>query len=235
MHNRWWKVGKEPIPNLDNIPACYFLYVLGSGGHTAEMFELLRVSVKPAFNAHRRYLFTTGDSNSLKAIAKFEKQIADSYPRNLGGTWDAYQVHRARNIHQPLYTTWFTALYSALDVYAALTTTPDNRRSDEEERKLFKYPHLVVTNGPGTGVITALVIRFLKVFFLVPQDRLKVMFIETWAHVSTLSLTGRIFHWLAIADVYLVQHQPLADKYGYQMFDFIMPYPRHPDQDANHG
>ncbi len=41
-----------------------------------------------------------------------------------------------------------------------------------------------------------------------------MIYIETWAHVTTLSLTGKLFHWFNLADLYVVQHKPLAYKYS---------------------
>lgn len=191
------------------------------------MFELIRQSLAPALNVHRRYIFTTGDNNSLDAIFKFEKRVDDIFG-GMGGTWDAYQVKRARNVHQSMLTAPFTALLSLISIFEALTTAPEDRRIAGQER-LFKFPHVITTNGPGTGVMTAIVARLLKIFFYAPIDCMKVVFIETWAHVETLSLTGKIFHWGrlvgGIVDVFLVQHRPLADKYGYNQFDFVTPRP----------
>ncbi|KAB5582402.1 oligosaccharide biosynthesis protein Alg14 like-domain-containing protein [Coniochaeta sp. 2T2.1] len=215
-----------PSKLLDDVPAAYFLFVLGSGGHTTEMFELIRQTCAPAPNVHRRYVFTTGDNNSLNAAIKTEERIAEKFGDN-GGTWDAYQVKRARNVHQPFYTAWFTALESVVSIHMALTTVPDHRMYTALEQKLFKFPHAITTNGPGNGVITACLARLLKVFGVAPNNCMKVIFIETWAHVSTLSLTGKIFHWMnyfgGVVDLYLVQHGPLAEKYGYPLYDFITP------------
>jgi len=212
---------------LDGVPAAYFLFVCGSGGHTAEMFELIRQSSAPAPNVHRRYVFTTGDNNSLTAIINFETRVRLIFGRN-GGTWDAYQVKRARNVHQSLLTTPFTALLSLVSIFEALTTPPKDRNTPQE-RKLFRFPHAITTNGPGNGVMTAIVARLLKIFFFAPANCMKLVFIETWAHVETLSLTGKIFHWGrhvgGIVDIFLVQHQPLGEKYGYNVFDFITPRP----------
>ncbi|OIW27152.1 Alg14-domain-containing protein [Coniochaeta ligniaria NRRL 30616] len=230
--SRFANAGRTRTGNLlDGVPAAFFLYVLGSGGHTAEMFELIRKSANPACNVHRRYIYTLGDNNSLNAIINFETRVQQLFGHN-GGTWDAYQVVRARNIHQPIYTAWFTSLLSILSIYDALTTTPRERRHSPEERRIFKHPHVITTNGPASGVMTALVARLLKIFSIAPQNSLKVVFIETWAHVSTLSFTGKIFHWAryfgGITDVFVVQHHEVADKYGYRVFDFIIPVPRRP-------
>lgn len=214
-------------PDISSLPAAYFCYVLGSGGHTTEMMELVRKSLRPSKNIHRRYIFTTGDRNSLVAMTDFERRITEVFGPN-AGTWDAYQVTRARKVHQPLWTTWLTAILSALSVYEALTTPPDAEiRPDPKDRKLFKYPHVITTNGPGTGFLVALVAHLLKILWV--RNRMKIVFFETWAHVRTLSLTGKLFHWTRLPDVYLVQHQPLSERYGYQLYEFVTlprPVPR---------
>jgi beta-1,4-N-acetylglucosaminyltransferase len=235
MPSRFSNSTNTPSNLLDGVPAAYFLYVCGSGGHTAEMFELIRQTLNPARNVHRRYVFTTGDNNTLTAIIKFETVVRTLFPSD-GGTWDAYQVKRARNVHQSLLTTPFTALLSLISIFEALTTPPKDRGTPKEQ-KLFKFPHVITTNGPGNGVMTAIVARLLKIFFVAPTNCMKVVFIETWAHVETLSLTGKIFHWGrrvgGIVDVFLVQHRPLAEKYGYNVFDFITP--RRPADDTYEG
>jgi beta-1,4-N-acetylglucosaminyltransferase len=190
------------------------------------MFELVRLTLNPAPNVHRRYVFTTGDNNSRTAIFDFETRVREHFGETNGGTWDAYQVKRVRNVHQSLLSTPITAWLSLISIYEALTTPPKDRNTPLQ-RELYRFPHVITTNGPGNGVIVAIMARLLKIFFVAPTNCMRVVFIETWAHVETLSLTGKIFHWGryvgGIADIFLVQHRELAEKYGYKVFDFITP------------
>lgn len=222
---RLQNIGNNPAPIVDRLPAAFFVFVMGSGGHTTEMFEFIRNTMRPAPNVHRRYIWTTEDHNSVVAVFHFENDISEKYPRNAGGTWDSMQIQRARDIHQPLYTAWFTALLSISTIYTALTTVP-HYRNTASQRKNFQFPHVITTNGPGSGLMVALVARLMKIFFMVPAHTcMKVMFVETWAHVQTFSLTGMLFHYgtkvAGLADVFQVQHKPLSEKYGYPVFDFI--------------
>jgi beta-1,4-N-acetylglucosaminyltransferase len=229
------QIARVKPSDISGLPAAYFCYVLGSGGHTTEMMELIRKTLRPSKNVHRRYIFTTGDRNSLVAMTSFEQRVTEVYGED-AGTWDAYQITRARKVHQPLWTTWLTSLLSALSALEALMTLPDAEiRPDPQDRKCFQYPHVITTNGPGTGIIVSLVAHLLKIFWA--RNCMKVVFIETWAHVRTLSLTGKLFHWTRIPDVYLVQHEPLAERYGYPLFEFVtLPRPIRPDvTGSNHA
>lgn len=204
------------------MPAVYFLYVLGSGGHTAEMCEMIRRKFRGQKNVHRRYVSTTGDTHSAMGIAMTETLIKDAYTGGVAGTWDHFQVKRARAVHQPFYTAWYTSLWSALNIVNALTREP-NERPFAENGNLYKYPHVVITNGPGTGFVLCLVAHLLKIFYLVPRNRLKLVYIESWAHTQTLSLTGKLFHWSGIANLYCVQHQSLAEKFGKHYIGLVAP------------
>ncbi|KAL1877597.1 hypothetical protein VTK73DRAFT_8506 [Phialemonium thermophilum] len=211
---RIWLDTQQPTrPETGHLPAVYFLYVLGSGGHTAEMCEMIKKTFRGNRNIHRRYVSTTGDTQSALAIARLETLIKESYPLDARGSWDHFQVKRARAVHQPFYTAWYTSLWSAMTIVNALTREP-NERPFSEHGDLFKYPHLVVTNGPGTGFVLCFVAHLLKIFYLVPPNRLKLVYVESWAHTRSLSLTGKLFHWTGIADLFCVQHRSLAEKFG---------------------
>ncbi len=146
-------------------------------------------------------------------MAKLENLILETFPDGSAGTWDVFRVTRARRVHQPLWTAWYTSILSAISIVQALVREPAER-SGVANRKAFKYPHVIVTNGPGTGFIVCLVAHLLRIFYLVPENRLKVIYIETWAHLSTLSLSGKLFYWSDIADLFMVQHKTLAERTG---------------------
>ena len=156
---------------------------------------------------------TSGDTYSLAALAKLENLIHDVYPGSTAGTWDVYGVTRARRVHQPFWTAPYTSLLSAISVIEALLRSPE-ARSAPGVKSSFRYPNVIVTNGPGTGFIICLVAHLLRMFWLVPKNQLKIVYIETWAHMSTLSLTGKLFYHTSIADIFMVQHKKLADATG---------------------
>ena len=179
------------------------------------MLETIKRKFVPQANAHRRYLVTTGDQDSLDRLIKLECLIRRCFPGDdpRTGTLDAFQVPRARRVHQPLWTAPFTCLATAIHAINALTREPDCRPASRHGTQ-FKYPHVVLTNGPATGFVVCLVAHLLKIFFLVPQDRLKMVYVESWARSRSLSLTGRLFLWSGVADMFCVQHEGLAKKIG---------------------
>ncbi|KAK0651621.1 glycosyltransferase family 1 protein [Cercophora newfieldiana] len=208
---RWMTISdpNAPAPDTDSLPAVYFLYVLGSGGHSAEMIETIKQKFRGQKNQHRRYIITTGDKSSQNMIASLESTISDAYPDERAGTRDVFLIKRARAVHQPLWTAPFTCLMSAAHAVNALTREP-NLRPFGTYGYQFKYPHVIITNGPATGLIVGMVAHLLKIFYLVPPHRLKIVYIESWAKTKTLSLTGRLFYWTGIANMFCVQHQTLA-------------------------
>ncbi|KAK3392512.1 oligosaccharide biosynthesis protein Alg14 like-domain-containing protein [Sordaria brevicollis] len=199
------------VPNTTSLPAVYFTYILGSGGHTAEMIETIKQSFRGQANMHRRYIISTGDRSSLAKARLLESTIRDAYPGEdaRAGTSDIFLIRRARKVHQPLYTAPFTCLVSAFHAANALTRMP-SLRSTKANGKQFKYPHVIVTNGPANGFIVCLVAHLLKIFYIVPENRAKMVYIETWARSKTMSLTGKLFLRTGIADVVGVQHESLA-------------------------
>ncbi|KAL2265285.1 hypothetical protein VTJ83DRAFT_6385 [Remersonia thermophila] len=227
---RWMSQASSAGPTTDHLPAVYFLYVLGSGGHTSEMLETVKRHFSPQPNLHRRYLVTLGDHDSLRRLCELEDLIHRSVPDvRSQGTWDVVWVPRARRVHQPLWTAPLTCLQAAVWTVAALALTPDLRRTPpsrhrrsgggssqetDDQDDPFRYPHVVVTNGPGTGFIVALVARLLKLLCLAPRDRLRTVYVESWARTRTLSLTGRLFLRTGLADVFGVQHRGLERRYG---------------------
>ncbi|KAL9480950.1 hypothetical protein ACSS6W_005736 [Trichoderma asperelloides] len=194
-------------------PMDYTLFVLGSGGHTKEMLMMMDDGFCNFANSHRRYLISSGDSMSENHLEDYEKSLktlCKSHDSS-SGTYDKRIVTRARKVHQPLWSTPFTALLSILDIFPALLVSPGN----EVGRKL-RYPSRVFSNGPATGFFVALAIHLLKMLYIVPESCMKVIYIESWARISTLSLTGKLLLHTGIADVFVVQHEEVAMRYGVQ-------------------
>ncbi|KAH7153316.1 glycosyltransferase family 1 protein [Dactylonectria macrodidyma] len=188
----------------------YFLFVLGSGGHTKEMLMMMDDGYCGFQNAHRRYLVSSGDRMSNHHLQEYETGLAvlcnaqDLDP----GTFDLSVVTRARNVHQSIWSTPFTGMLSILDIFLVLLTPPGNRIGAK-----VRYPTRIFSNGPATGFFVALAVHLLKVFYIVPENAMAFVYIESWARISTLSLTGRLLHHTGLADIFLVQHQAVAAKY----------------------
>lgn len=206
-------VPKKSGPDLSHLPAVSYLYVFGSGGHTTEMAALIKLSFKSNKNQHRRYIITDGDQHSQNQERSLESLIQRSCTDGAAGTYDTIIVPRARKVYQSYASSVYTSLRCALDILVALTTIPA-QRGGTTNAKEFQYPHVIVTNGPGTGFIVGLMAHVLKVLYLAPQDRLRVVFVETWARTQNLGLTGKLFYWTDIPDVFVVQSETLSKIVG---------------------
>lgn len=207
-------------PDTTTLPLQYHLFLLGSGGHTQEMCRMMEKNFPSAAgNMHRRYVTTSGDHYSAGALTQLEQSLlhrqqtvaAKTVVKTEGGkgTYDVFMVRRARYVHEPWHAAIFTVLGSLHSLLLALTTMPSVRPG----ARWPPLPHVVVTNGPGTGFVLACLAHILKVLQMVPSGHLKVVYVESLARVKTLSLTGYLFHLTGIADVFIVQYPLLAEKY----------------------
>ncbi|OHF00720.1 hypothetical protein CORC01_04037 [Colletotrichum orchidophilum] len=173
------------------------------------MLAMMEINFPNVPSMHRRYLISSGDSMSLKHLDAFEDELRTTHGEEQAGTFDKHIVARARKIHQSLLTTPFTALMSVVQIFPLLLSSPFKGARSRQQ-----FPDIILTNGPATGFIVGLVAYFLKVFYVVPEDAMQVLYIESWARIRTLSLTGKLFHYTGIADILLVQHYQVAKTYG---------------------
>ncbi|KAI9664526.1 MAG: UDP-N-acetylglucosamine transferase subunit [Bathelium mastoideum] len=227
-----------PRPRVRGSPAC-LLIVLGSGGHTAEMLAML-AKINLHDYTHRIWIVSSGDEFSAQKAHKFEAQLlsaplvqpvngctntadaAANQVHSMGvgagtsmGTLkgkseeelsrsSSYAVHtipRARAIHQSLLSTPFTAL-STLRACIPLLLDP-------------APPDLILTNGPATATIlifASLALRFLNVRRCHSRGKLRTIYVESWARVKRLSLSGRLL--CGVVDRFVVQWEGLEGVRG---------------------
>jgi len=187
--------------------------VLGSGGHSGEMASLLR-GIDPLKYKHRSYVMSSGDDISAGKAEQAERSFQNrdrSNPTKPGesdqntGTWDIRVVPRAREIHQPLYTTPLSALRSLIGCLIAL-----RKISEISTVAPFEYPDVIVTNGPATAVIFILAGVILKFLGVAPVWKMKAVYVESFARIHSLSLSGKILLWTGVCDSFFVQWEGLA-------------------------
>ncbi|KAI9676777.1 MAG: UDP-N-acetylglucosamine transferase subunit [Trizodia sp. TS-e1964] len=181
----------RPLPRKRGNPA-HLLVVLGSGGHTAEMFALLR-GIDFTNYSCRTYIVSAGDSFSATKAAAFEERLKYARQAPKSSSYLITIVPRARRIHQPLYTTPVSAFKCLASCLSILYTNP---------------PDLIMTNGPGTAVcviLAALILRFFAVRGT--RGKMRTIYVESWARVRRLSLSGRLL--LPVVDRFLVQWEAL--------------------------
>ncbi|KHN95498.1 glycosyltransferase family protein [Metarhizium album ARSEF 1941] len=205
--SRKWPESPSLHADIQSTQNEYYLFVLGSGGHTKEMLMMMDDGTRDFAKSHRRYLISSGDKISLHHVDDYEAELKRTSENP--GTHDTCVVTRARRVYQPYWSTPFSALRSILDIFPALLSPPKN-----EVGKQLKYPGIVYSNGPATGFFVALATHLLKLFWVVPDDCLLFVYVESWARISTLSLTGKLLHCTGLADAFYVQHREVAERHG---------------------
>ena len=235
-------------PPASQAHSTHLLIVLGSGGHTAEMLNMLRrLPLLPVNFTHRTYVVSSGDWFSAVKAKEFEMEILGRHAEPahvrsdghwgeaLGESYNIVTVRRARCVHQSLLTTPWSASLCLWDCIRVLTGTRCSRGELDTQRAFYEqnpgYPDLILTNGPGTGVcfvLACLILLFCgfggrssaghvqNPLSNKPQwphsGQMRTIFIESWARVKTLSLSGKIL--LPFVDRFLVQWPALQGKGG---------------------
>ena len=219
---------RKPPPRRKRGSPTALMVVLGSGGHTSEMLYMLE-DIDLASFTHRAYVVSTGDSFSLIKAKEFENSKEQRIPK-FSPEWTAlsqisttnrnetlyanaenskdFEIHvvpRARLIYQSLLTTPFSAFRCLVACTQLLI---------RESKSQQKYPDIIITNGPGTAAVlvgAALLLRFVNLHGANKPDCMRIIYVESWARIRTLSLTGRLL--LPLVDRFIVQWKEL-EVYG---------------------
>lgn len=181
------------------------------------MLSLLS-DLNPNKYTHRTYVISSGDGFSASKAVNFERMLeARTSPSTLRATakitnqersrsqTPSYSIHfvpRARRIHQSLLTTPVSSV-RCLKACLSLLRSPTPPI----------YPDLILINGPGTSVIVLIASLLLR-FFAVSgsQGKMRSIYIESWARVKRLSLSGRILVAVGAVDRVLVQWEELSER-----------------------
>lgn len=204
----------------------YVLMICGSGGHTAEMIQMVEQSISPEKSSHRRWAVGKDDEKSYNKILAFETRLLHrSSCHSLDpGTFDIVRFGRARYVHQSWLTTPFTALLSLVDILHILTAPPSCQQFSWRR----VCPGVVVTNGPGTGFLFLLVAQVLRRMLLIPTGHMRAIYVESWARVKSLSLTGRLIKAFRLADLFIVQQLPLLNGPNIILSENLLVMPEEP-------
>jgi beta-1,4-N-acetylglucosaminyltransferase len=187
----------------------FLTIIAGSGGHTTEMLKMIRAAESNDHSFMRRWVLTEGDHRSAEQIRAYEEGRIKRRGSS-AGTFELLQIRRARKVHQSWLTVPWTAVMCFVDVLKILIS----QYPFAEPGSKNQYPHTIITNGPGSGLIFLLVAWTLRILGAIPIDRAHAIYIESFARVKSLSLTGRILHHINIVDLFWVQHEAVAEKYG---------------------
>ena len=193
-----------PIPRKRGA-ATRLLVVLGSGGHTAEMLSFL-TDLDPHSYTHRSYVVSSGDDFSARKAVDIELEIARKFPK-VPESYDISFVPRARKIHQSLLTTPFSSLRCLLACFSVLRS-PSRPPSPSNSNT---YPDLIMTNGPATATILVLASLLLRFLALPGTSRkMRTIYVESWARVKGLSLSGRLLVGIGACERILVQWEGIS-------------------------
>ncbi|KNA12980.1 hypothetical protein SOVF_120990 [Spinacia oleracea] len=166
------------------------LIVLGSGGHTAEMINLLLELQKDRFMP-RYYVAAATDNMSLQKARTFESSSSSEK-----GTPAQYmQIYRSREVGQSYLTSVGTTLIA---IAHALWLMIKIR------------PEVILCNGPGTCIPLCAIAFMFKVLGIRWSS---IFYVESIARVKRLSLSGLLLYKLGIADQLYVQWPQLQRKY----------------------
>lgn len=170
------------------------LIILGSGGHTAEMLNVLTVLQKGRYTP-RCYVAAATDNMSLQKARVFETSLVDKSEIEVGETAEFMQIYRSREVGQSYLTSVGTTVIATAHAVWLIT-------------KL--RPQVILCNGPGT-CIPLCAIAFL--YKIVGIRWSSIFYIESIARVQRLSLSGLLLYKLHMADQFFVQWPQLQRKY----------------------
>lgn len=197
-------------------------------GHTTEILKLLSLSQSTINErlelfhpkvSSRTYVLATTDSNSEFKARSFEDNLqnlinSSSKPSSsskyrkksardstMGETLDLTdnnpfqlcRIPRSRHVHQSWFSTPFTTVYSFVFCFALVW----------RER-----PDVLLCNGPGTCIPLCISAWILNLFRFM---RCKLIFVESFARVKNLSLSGKIMY--RLADKFMIHWPALLKRY----------------------
>ncbi|OQO02944.1 hypothetical protein B0A48_11227 [Cryoendolithus antarcticus] len=179
--------------------------------------------------AHRTWVVGEDDELSATRAKKFEELATSltsqetamrgkvrAYTDHGPGSYEIKKVPRARAIYQSPLTSPFSVLRCFIACWSILTTGvyPEDVSAMQHipaDTKGRDYPDIILVNGPATGtvmVLASVALRFFDYKGAATRFRMRTLYVESWARVKRLSLSGRIL--AHMVDRCLVQW-PLLD------------------------
>ncbi|KAK2371567.1 UDP-N-acetylglucosamine transferase subunit ALG14 [Trifolium repens] len=127
------------------------LIILGSGGHTAEMLNLLAVLQKDRFNP-RFYIAAATDNMSLQKAMLLENSLASESGTDVADTAQFMKIYRSREVGQSYITSVWTTLIATVHALWLMIKI---------------RPEVILCNGPGTCIplcIIAFIFKALRIY-----------------------------------------------------------------------
>ncbi|KAI3515010.1 hypothetical protein L1887_13759 [Cichorium endivia] len=170
------------------------LVVLGSGGHTAEMINLLSVLQTDQFSP-RFYIAAATDNMSLQKARVFENSLNDKTSLQGANSSKFMQIYRSREVGQSYITSIGTTLFALCHALWLM---------------LKIRPQVILCNGPGTCIPICAIAFVFKVLGIRWSN---IFYVESIARVKRLSLSGLLLYKLHMADQLFVQWPQLKKQY----------------------
>mmetsp|Transcript_5666 Transcript_5666/g.9170 ORF Transcript_5666/g.9170 Transcript_5666/m.9170 type:complete len:250 (-) Transcript_5666:214-963(-) len=176
------------------------MVVLGSGGHTSEMLRLIEKLDETRYVPLTFVVAQTDHTSEKRVRHHYEKR-----PEKLAGSSFVY-IPRSREVGQG-WPSSAAATARALVVGARLILGNDPERPGTFPRRR-RRPDLLLCNGPGTCIPIAGLCFLGNMLFGV---KTKIVFVESFCRVKTLSLSGKIMY--PFADRFIVHWPELQQKF----------------------
>ncbi|KAK4252726.1 hypothetical protein QN277_014464 [Acacia crassicarpa] len=170
------------------------LIVLGSGGHTAEMLNLLVVLQKDRFTP-RFYIAAATDNMSLQKAQLLENNLTAKNGTRVPNTAQFMQIYRSREVGQSYVTSIWTTLIAMIHALWLMIKI---------------RPQVILCNGPGTCIPICAIAFLFKVLGIRWSS---IFYVESIARVRRLSLSGLLLYKFRMADQLFVQWPQLQRKY----------------------
>ncbi|CAJ1945662.1 unnamed protein product [Cylindrotheca closterium] len=152
-------------PDLARRDPVKTLVVLGSGGHTTEMIQLLQ-QLKHESYTPLVFVVADTDITSMRRVEAFGARQPDSI----------YRIPRSREVGQSYLSSIVTTLWSFLHAFGIV---------------LRIRPNVLLCNGPGTCLPIAIVTLAYRILGLCEG---RIIFVESFCRVQSLSLTGKLLY-----------------------------------------
>ncbi|XP_023540517.1 UDP-N-acetylglucosamine transferase subunit ALG14-like isoform X2 [Cucurbita pepo subsp. pepo] len=183
----YWSGRALPNKSLGSVST---LIVLGSGGHTAEMLNVLSVLQKDSFSPRFYIAAAATDDMSLQKARTYEHQLAHK---------TGAEVDKIRTVPREVGQSYFTSVWTtSIATLNALWLMLKIR------------PQVILCNGPGTCIPLCAIAFTFKVVGIRWSS---IFYVESIARVKRSSLSGYILYKLHMADRFFVQWPQLQRKY----------------------
>ncbi|KAH8554914.1 UDP-N-acetylglucosamine transferase subunit ALG14 [Umbelopsis sp. PMI_123] len=195
---RLWIVlpGSSSTPRRHGKNPCKTCIVLGSGGHTSEMIAMTR-NLDAHNYAPRTYVIANTDTLSEVKARQLEEDRSGVEHKD----FFIHRIPRLREVGQPLSSVPFSVVKALLGSFKILYSMPD----------------LIICNGPGSCISVCMVAYLPR---LLGIKHIRIVYIESFARVKSLSVTGRLLY--PVVDYFLVQWPELVERYPRAMYNGVL-------------